>query len=195
MKISTLILMKSLKTCCFIAILLLVLTNCLNAQVKFKISGKVIDDKQRPVEFATVNLLKTSDSSIIKTTLTKETGEYKLESTDKGSFVVSVTAVGYKRNLSKEITLIGEAEIKVSEIILISGSQNLKEVTITAKKPFVERRADKMIVNVEGSSVAVGNTALEVLQKAPGVNVDKDGNISLNGKNGVLLMRTESLLT
>ena len=59
------------------------------------------------------------------------------------------------------------------------------EVTVTAKKPLIEQKIDRMIVNVEAAVTNVGATALEVLEKSPGVTVDKDGNISLKGKQNV----------
>src|SRR5206468_2729461 len=61
----------------------------------------------------------------------------------------------------------------------------LKAVTVTTTKPMVEVKADKTILNVEGTINATGNDALELLRKSPGVTVDKDDNISLSGKNGV----------
>jgi iron complex outermembrane receptor protein len=61
----------------------------------------------------------------------------------------------------------------------------LKAVTVVSQKPVIEVRADKTILNVEGSVNAVGQDALELLRKSPGVLVDKDDNISLSGKNGV----------
>ncbi|HMD00875.1 MAG TPA: outer membrane beta-barrel protein, partial [Ferruginibacter sp.] len=62
---------------------------------------------------------------------------------------------------------------------------NLNNVTVTANKPMVEVKADKTILNVEGTINAVGSNALELLRKSPGVLLDKDDNISLAGKNGV----------
>jgi hypothetical protein len=59
---------------------------------------------------------------------------------------------------------------------------------VTAKKPFIEQQIDKTIVNVENSVVSAGNTAIEILEKSPGVTVDKDGNISLKGKQNVMVM-------
>ena len=61
----------------------------------------------------------------------------------------------------------------------------MKGVTISSQKPMVEVKADKMILNVEGTINATGNDALELLRKSPGVMIDKDDNISLAGKNGV----------
>ena len=67
-------------------------------------------------------------------------------------------------------------------------SVQLKEATVSGEKPFLEHRVDKIVVNVENSIVNAGGTALEILQKSPGVTVDNNGNISLRGKQGVLVM-------
>jgi hypothetical protein len=67
-------------------------------------------------------------------------------------------------------------------------SKALKEVTVTAKMPPIKHKVDRIIVNVDGMITAAGNNALEVLSKSPGVFVDLDGNIQLNGKGGVLVL-------
>jgi len=70
----------------------------------------------------------------------------------------------------------------------VSSKKELETIVITAKKPLIERKADMLIVNVENSSLAAGNNALEILERSPGITVDKDDNISLNGKQGVMIM-------
>ncbi len=64
----------------------------------------------------------------------------------------------------------------------------LKEVTVTAKMPPIKHKIDRIIVNVDGMITAAGSNALEILSKSPGVFVDMDGNIQLNGKGGVLVL-------
>jgi hypothetical protein len=64
----------------------------------------------------------------------------------------------------------------------------MTDVTVMAKRPLVEQRIDRTIVNVDASIMNIGTSALEVLEKAPGVSVDRDGRISLKGKEGVLVM-------
>ena len=66
-----------------------------------------------------------------------------------------------------------------------TATKNLGGVTVTSAKPMVEVKADKTILNVEGTINAVGNDGLELLRKSPGVMIDKDDNLSLAGKNGV----------
>jgi len=73
-------------------------------------------------------------------------------------------------------------------LIMTTGSHQLKGISVVAQKPLIERRVDKTVLNVENSILAAGNTAMEILEKAPGVTVDKDDNISLQGKQGVTVM-------
>lgn len=79
----------------------------------------------------------------------------------------------------------GEGGTTAPGTMLTKASSNLKEYVVTAQKPFVEVKADKIVMNVEGSINAVGQDALELLRKSPGVMVDKDNNLSVSGKNGV----------
>jgi outer membrane receptor protein involved in Fe transport len=67
-------------------------------------------------------------------------------------------------------------------------TKNLADVKVTSKRPLIEQRIDRTIVNVDASITNIGTSALEVLEKSPGVSVDRDGNISLKGKNGVLIL-------
>ncbi|AEW00495.1 TonB-dependent receptor plug [Niastella koreensis GR20-10] len=79
------------------------------------------------------------------------------------------------------LTNTGNAQVK-------DTSKALKEVTVTAKMPLIKHKVDRIIVNVDGMITAAGSNALEVLSKSPGVFVDIDGNIQLNGKGGVLVL-------
>ena len=74
------------------------------------------------------------------------------------------------------------------DTILPFQSQELKEVKVIARKKFVEQKIDKIVINVDAAISNAGTTAMDVLEKSPGVLVDKDGNISLKGKQGVMIM-------
>ena len=176
----------------FLSAIMLILTfftGDVLAQNLNSISGKVVNEQNTPLDFININLLNQKDSSIVKTTLTNKTGEYNFASINEGNYIIMASSVGYKKAYSSSFTLNSSSgSLNISPIILTKESKSLKAVTITAQKQFIERKADKLIVNVEGSASAAGNTALEVLQKAPGVSIDKDDNISMNGKNSVLIM-------
>ncbi|HQV61568.1 MAG TPA: outer membrane beta-barrel family protein [Chitinophagaceae bacterium] len=147
-----------------------------------KVTGLVKDELGKGLEKTTVSLLRAKDSSVVKLAVTGSDGRFVLQSA-AGNFLVSVSHIGYTSQYSAPFEVNGD--INLPEILLSKASTNLQGVTITAQKPMIEVRADKTILNVEGTINAVGNDALELLRKSPSVMVDKDDNISLAGKNGV----------
>jgi hypothetical protein len=134
---------------------------------------------------ATVSLLKAKDSSLAKTAVTNTSGVFKMLSVKPGSYFLSATSVGHKKNSSAKFDIAEGQEFTSSPLILSQGITSLSAVTVQAKKPMIEVRADKTVFNVENSINATGSNAFELLQKSPGVSVDKDDNISMQGKNGV----------
>jgi hypothetical protein len=152
-----------------------------NAQ---KISGSVKDQQGKALDKTTVSLLLAKDSSTAKLAVTGDDGRFTFAETASGNYLVSVSHVGYMPSYSKPFEYSG-ADMEVPSIQMMKTEGTLEAVTVTSQKPMVEVKADKMIVNVEGTINAVGNDALELLRKSPGVMVDKDENLSLAGKNGV----------
>lgn len=157
------------------------------ASRKGEIAGKVTRSNDAPVEFATVTLLRAKDSTLVKGVLSDISGKYAFDGVPGGNYIVSAANMGLKKGFSKPFTLNG-SPVNMPVIVLGEDTRNLKAVNVTAKRPFIEQKADKMVVNVENSIVAAGGTAMEVLQQSPGVQVDKDDNISMRGKNGVIIM-------
>jgi len=68
------------------------------------------------------------------------------------------------------------------------GPHKWAGVTVTGRKPFIQKLSDRIVVNVENSIVSAGSTAMDVLERSPGVNVDQNDNITLRGKSGVIIM-------
>lgn len=88
----------------------------------------------------------------------------------------------------KNNKIINDSNAVKKTLISSDSVHQLKQVVVSSKKPLYEVKIDKTVVNVDASPSNVGTNVIEVLEKAPGVNVDKDGNISLKGKNAVLVM-------
>ncbi len=153
-----------------------------------KISGRVMQTGDKPVEFATITLLKAKDSSLVKGAIADLNGRYEFEQIKQGKYLVAAAYVGMSKAYSKPFEVKGSAPISMETLSLAADAKNLKEVNVTARKPFIEQRADKMVVNVENSIIGAGGTAMEVLEKSPGVSIDKDDNINLKGKSGVVIM-------
>src|SRR6476620_5200283 len=156
---------------------------------KGKVSGSVTDGSEKMVESDTISLLKAKDSSVLKFTVASKEGAYSFDGISYGKYLVGVSAVGHQKGFSPafEISASNEA-IQLKTIELVALAKSMSNVTVTARKPLIEQKIDRTIVNVEASVTNVGNSALEVLEKSPGISVDKDGNISLKGKQGVMVM-------
>ena len=159
-----------------------------------KISGSLTNDQNKPVDYASVSLLRAADSTVIKGALSSETGSYTFENIKPGNYLVKATSVGYNKALSKAFYATdGAGVIVVPVLVLHEGSHSLQQVTITASKPLIEHQADRVVMNVENSILAAGNSAMDILARAPGVSIDKDDNISLKGKQGVTVMVNDKL--
>jgi iron complex outermembrane recepter protein len=177
-----------MKTLLFLLASLLFISN-VETKAQGKISGQITDDKNKIVEFASVTLLKAKDSTLVKGALSDQNGSFEFEKISSGDYLVNISQMGYKKFYTPKFSLDSDnPNVKLSNLILSEDSKQLSEVQVVAKKPFIEQQLDKTVVNVENSIVSAGSTALEVLEKAPGVTVDKDGNISLKGKQNVLVM-------
>jgi iron complex outermembrane recepter protein len=174
----------------FISLTFIYLSIIVTAQTSpSKIEGTVIDGSAKTIESATITLLKAKDSSVAKISVADKAGKYVFENTPIGQYLVSVAAVGHQKSYTNQFDVKGDGSpVFLKTMELIPAAKNLTGVTITSQKPLIEQKLDRTIVNVEASITNVGNSALEVLEKAPGVTVDKDGNISLKGKQGVSIM-------
>jgi iron complex outermembrane receptor protein len=152
------------------------------------ISGSLLDEQSKPMPFATVSLLKAQDSTVVKGTLSTETGTYLFDHINAGNYIIKATVVGYQ-TAAKAFTLAdSSANFTVPVLKMQPGSHTLNTVTVSASKPLIEHKTDRIVMNVENSVLAAGNSALDILERAPGVSIDKDDNISLKGKQGVTVM-------
>ena len=162
--------------------------NGILAQAQTAVKGKIIDTNSRSVVAATISLLNTIDSSLVKTVATDAGGNFLIENKNGGNFFISVTAVGYQKAFSNNFVVFENNIAVLNNITILSREKILDNVSVLAKKAFIERKLDKTIINVEASITSAGSTAMEVLEKSPGVSVDKDGIISLKGKQGVIIL-------
>ncbi|HEV7781889.1 MAG TPA: outer membrane beta-barrel protein, partial [Chitinophagaceae bacterium] len=156
---------------------------------KGKISGQVNTEGGKAAVDATVSLLRSKDSALVKTILPGKDGAFLFESIKPGNYIVTVSQTGYNKFFSPALT-VGEnnSVFHLPAILLTVRTGSLEGVTVEAKKPFIERKLDKLIVNVENSIVGAGNSVLEVLERSPGVLVNQETSINLQGKQGVIVM-------
>jgi outer membrane receptor protein involved in Fe transport len=153
------------------------------------LSGVVREGAGKPLPFANVLLLSSQDSSLVKGAVADEQGGYLIENVRTGTYLLSASVVGYHRVYGQPFAVTaGQTVPQVPTLVLLPDTKQLGEVTVVTKRPFVEQRLDRTVVNVANSIVASGGTALEVLEKAPGVTVDRQNDaLQLRGKEGVIV--------
>lgn len=139
------------------------------------ISGKVYEQaSQMALEYATV-ALRQADSTVVAGGMTDHEGAYSL-SAPKGTYTLEVSMMGFQTQ-SIEVTLPANRIIYLEE-----DTQMLAAASVTGRQKLVEMKLDKLVMNVGQSAFSQGSNALELIKKAPGVTIDKDGNVMLNGK-------------
>ncbi|MGZ8557212.1 MAG: TonB-dependent receptor domain-containing protein [Chitinophagaceae bacterium] len=157
--------------------------------VRGKISGTVIDGNTKTIESATITLLKAKDSAVAKMSVADKTGKFEFENIAEGRYMVSISAIGHEKGFSETIDInAANTEVILKTIELKPQAKSIAGVTVTSKRPFIEQKPGKTVLNVDASPTNTGLNALELLEKSPGVSVDNDGNISLKGKQGVLIL-------
>ncbi|KAB7729343.1 TonB-dependent receptor [Rudanella paleaurantiibacter] len=149
------------------------------------LSGTVTDATGQPIPFATAALLHGTDSTVTKAAVADAAGVYTFGGVRAGTYRVRLSSLGYAGLVSEPVTLTDGQTTFIPTIVLPEANQNLNAVTVTARKPLVEVQPDKLVLNVEASLTAAGSSAFELLQKAPGVLLDPNDNLIVQGKNGV----------
>lgn len=150
---------------------------------KNELIGYIVNEQKHPVQDVIIQLLKTSDSSLVKTEFSDEKGEFKFSDINTGSYFIQTNSIGYVK-YNSELILLDQSKT-LEPVILQKTTVALSEVTVSVRKPYIEREHGKMILNVENSIASTGSSAFEVIEKAPGVRVDNNDNISFKGRSGV----------
>lgn len=156
----------------------------------FSISGRVKDLQNEPVAGATVRLLSAIDSSVVQNKSVKENGQFEFTGMPAGQYIIAATAAGRQPWFSGSLSIDDRQRRLVLPVIILKPKKDasLKEVVVTAKKPMIEQDIDRTIVNVESMVGAASGNTLDVLERSPGVMIDANGEITLSGSSGVLVL-------
>ncbi len=151
--------------------------------------GGMVQENNKPLALVNISLLKAKDSALVKAAVTDDKGYYKIEDLQPGIYLLKASRVGYKPQSLSSITIKTDGDhLELPVLTLLSAAGQLGEVTVTGKRPFIEQKIDRTVVNVAGSIIASGSTALEVLEKAPGITIDRQNDqIIFRGKEGVIV--------
>ena len=149
------------------------------------LTGTLIDgNSNNALQYATVKLLNPSDSSMVAGSVTDELGAFTINA-PAGSYLFEGSYIGYtSRTTPVELT----DNVDLGEVSLLQDQTQLEEVEITAQKSQTTFELDKKVFNVGQDITSVGTDAIDVLSNVPSVTTDIDGNVSLRGSGGVLIL-------
>ncbi len=170
----------------FLSCLMLLLSSSMFGST---IQGIVLDENKKPIEFSNIILHKYSDSTYLNGTTTDSLGKFEIAGLKAEKYFVEIIYVGYKTDTVQatidsdddQVLNIGTAQLQVE-------SNVLKGVEIVSTKPVIERKADRIVYNVENSAKASGESAMDLLRSVPSVTVSGTDQIRINGKSEVQVM-------
>lgn len=147
---------------------------------------QVVNEKQLPATQATIELLRTQDSSVIQKFIADTLGRALIPQAAGDTYLLRVGMTGYLPYYSGPFRL--PLTNPLPTITLMPLTADLKEVKVAANKQAIQFVRGKVVINVDASVTNTGSSVLELLEKSPGVTVDRNGNISLQSKNNVLVL-------
>lgn len=180
--------MRYFKMFSLFSVLLCSLYSTVQAQDStINIHGKVLNQLNKPIENVNITLQFAKDSSFVKGSITNKEGIYIFKNIKPDQYRITFSGVGFK-TIYSNVFNVSSQTIELPNTILQTTTEQLNNVVVTSNKPLIENKKGATILNVDASPTNAGTTALELLEKAPGVTVSNEGQISLKGKDGVLIL-------
>jgi ferric enterobactin receptor len=153
------------------------------------ISGIVVDEQtKQPVEYASVALLKISDSSVVTGALTKASGAFEFSKLAQGNYMLKVAFIGYNTKRTQTLAITANGRLNVGTIFISLSQQLLSEVKVSGQRVDALNKIDKQTYRADQFESARGGTAVDVLKNLPSVTVNGEGNISVRGSTGFLVL-------
>lgn len=155
-----------------------------------QISGVVRDLQNKDLDGTTIVLQNEADTTARVIRVAENRGAFAFNNLGNGLYRITCSHVGFQTYRLSHLDIDGVHHVIQLLVIILqtSNDRTLKEVVISAKKPLIEEKIDRTVVNVDAMITAAGSNTLEALSKSPGVIVDANDNISLNGKSNVLVL-------
>lgn len=153
------------------------------------VMGSVVDVNGVPLQYATINVKKCSDSLTVQYGITDAEGKFRLEEIPFGKYFVEIQFVGYQKSTSAPFEITKENTVfKIPKYKMTDKNNEIDAVVIKAQRDMLQTNLDKTVFNVQSSINSSGQTAVEVLEEIPSVSVDVEGNVSLRGSENVTIL-------
>lgn len=157
------------------------------------IKGIVTDSAQGPIPYCSLALLSAKDSSQVKGNISDSAGYFVFEKIRSGNYFIKFNFIGYKTASTASFSVDSLTQLTLAPQVLKTEGVNLKEISVAVYKPVIEFKKGMVVMNVEDDLLAKGNSVLELLKRIPGVIIDAQNNISINGQSGALFLLDDRL--
>lgn len=144
--------------------------SALNAQ-DFRLNGEIVNNDEKPISYVTLLLMNLPDSTFVAGTATNNEGAFLLQNIQSGNYLLKASMIGFDDFYQ---TLKVETDIDLGRIIIKESSEPLEQVTVLFQRPTVQREIDRLIFNVENTSLSNGSS-MDILKRTPSVIVQQNG--------------------
>ena len=153
------------------------------------ISGRVLDDKNLPVEYASLELFETTDTTLVTGGITNKKGVFQLKNIPVGTYYLRVKFIGFEDKIIPSIEVSkGQSKLRLNDITLVLSSIEMDEVVVETKRASVKNTLDKKIIRINEDISDGTENAIEILEKAPSLSLDIDGNLLMRGNANVTIL-------
>jgi outer membrane receptor protein involved in Fe transport len=151
------------------------------------VTGKILTESGAPADGSTVVLLRYKDSSLVNSTAAEKNGAFRFTGVQAGSYLLLLSKAGFNKFYAGPFEIPVTGAYTIPDIILKTTVRQLNEVSVTGTRPEIEAQPGKLVLNVQNSILAQGNSAFDILKQSPGVRVDNGNNISIIGRQAALI--------
>jgi len=153
-----------------------------------QIVGEVKDDNNIAIEYATISIFNIQDSSLFSGYITNKNGEYEIDLPSQGSYYLKCSFVGFQSAIIQNILISKNSnKIELPTIVLIKGTQ-LNELIVDGEKSIFSNKMETQLYNADQFENSLGGTALDVIRNLPSININIEGDISLRGSKGIIIL-------
>lgn len=153
-----------------------------------QIKGRIVDEQNTPLEYATAALFNSEDKTLIAGVISNENGHFQIEDIKKGSYYLEASFLGYEKKRIDNIDVNSKGEtVDLGTIQLVLGTQ-LNEVVVQAERNTVVNKIDRQVFEASKFKSAQGGSGIDVIRNLPSVSIDSQGEISVRGSTGFVVL-------
>lgn len=174
-----------MKFCHFLIFLIPLLPLSVTAQI----TGKITDgENDYPLEYATAALFDQESGELVTGVITDLNGSFAMENVKNGTYYLEASFIGFETRTIKDIVVQNRKAVDLGTIALKIGGTQLEEVVVKGERATVINKIDRQVFDTKKFQNSLGGSATDVVRNIPSVSVDGQGEISVRGSKGFVVL-------